>query len=411
MTRISLGQPVLNWRLLAAHLPMLLFACSSSSPAEPSSRCDADYPLVDPLEETKIFQGNADGYPVFRIPAAVTTESGVIVAFAEGRQTLEDPGAGLIDIVMKRSLDCGRTWVDFQVLAENGGGDAHNPTAVVAPDDQDNSLVWLFYGLRPASAGGEFDLPSGLGGDSARIFFRTSADDGLTWSEPREITEEVKDPSWAVTSTGPGQAIVTQWGNDFAPAGRILVPGWYHLEGETGPEGSFVFYSDDGGITWARGGLPEPISNEAQLVELTDGTILLDGRQNDGEESEVRYVFRSEDGGQGWGDAEGGLPMTPVMAGIERLSAVRSGEARDLLIHTGLAPDARFDVRVWLSDDEATTWTNETVVNPGFAQYSLVTILDDRTIGLVYESVESEPPTPGTNIRFSRFDLAWLHGD
>ena len=103
--------------------------------------------------------------------------------------------------------------------------------------------------------------------------------------------------------------------------------------------------------------------------------------------------------------------MTPVMAGIERLSAVRSGEARDLLIHTGLAPDARFDVRVWLSDDEATTWTNETVVNPGFAQYSLVTILDDRTIGLVYESVESEPPTPGTNIRFSRFDLAWLHGD
>ena len=396
----------MRWRLLLALSLAVLLACSTSSPAEPPPRCEADYPLDDPPERAKIFQGNDDGYPVFRIPAAVTTESGVIVAFAEGRQTLADPGAGRIDVVMKRSLDCGRTWVDFQILAENGEGDAHNPTAVVAPDDQGDSLVWLFYGLRPASPGGEFDLPSGLGEDSARVFFRTSADDGLTWGEPREITAEVKDPGWAVTSTGPGQAIVTRWGSDRAPAGRILVPGWYHLEGGTVPEGSFAFYSDDGGLTWVRGGLPEPISNEAQLVELTDGAILLDARQNDEEQSEARFVFRSEDGGESWGGAEEGLPMTPVMAGIERLSAVRSGDPLDLLIHTGVAPDSRFGVRVWLSEDEATTWKDETVVDPGFAQYSLVTILDDRTIGLVYESVESEPPTPGPNILFERFDVA-----
>ena len=98
----------------------------------------------------------------------------MLIAFSEGRQSVYDPGAGEIDVVMKRSVDCGRSWTDFQVLADNGDGDAHNPTAVVASDANGRSLVWLFYGLRPASPGGEFDLPSGLGSDSATLWVRTS---------------------------------------------------------------------------------------------------------------------------------------------------------------------------------------------------------------------------------------------
>jgi sialidase-1 len=380
--------------------------CSSGDAGQ--VRC-AEYELTEPPEVSAIFQGGRDGYPVFRIPAAVSTRSGVLLAFAEARQTLEDPGAGQIDVVMKRSFDCGRTWGDFRVLAENGDGDAHNPTAVVAFDSEGTSRVWLFYGLRPASAGGEFDLPAGLGPESARVFVRTSADDGASWSVPDEITDEVKDPTWAVTSTGPGQAIVTKWGNEDSPAGRILVPAWYHLEGETGPEGSFAFYSDDGGRSWDRAGVPEPRSNEAQLVELVDGTILMDARQNE-EEGTDRLVFRSLDGGQTWSSPEPGLPMTPIMAGIQRYSAERDGDERDLLVHTGVAPDQRFDVRVWLSDDEATSWTDETIVEPGFAQYSLATTLDDATLGLVYESASTDAENPGLTIRFARFDLAWVEG-
>jgi sialidase-1 len=398
-------------RRITSALVALLSACSSGGSSAPRPRC-ADYSIAETdVERATIFQGGEDGYPHYRIPAAVTTDSGVLVAFAEARQTTEDPGAGEIDVVMKRSLDCGRSWSGFQVLADNGSGDAHNPAAVVAPDHEGTSLVWLFYGLRPASAGGEFDLPAGLGPDSARVWFRTSPDDGETWSEPREITADVKDPTWAVTSPGPGQAIYTRWGNGEASPGRILVPGWYHLEGEPGPEGSFVFFSDDGGHTWARGGLPEPSSNEAQVMELTDGTILMDARQNVEAESNSRFEFRSTDGGMTWSGPNGGLPMTPIMSGIVRHSAERDGDDRDLLIHTGVAPDGRVDVRVWSSDDEAQTWAHETTIDPGFAQYSLAAILDDRTIGVVYESIETEPPLVGRlNILFARFDVAWVEG-
>ena len=103
-------------------------------------------------------------------------------------------------------------------------------------------------------------------------------------------------------------------------------------------------------------------------------------------------------------------PMTPIMAGIQRYSAERDGDERDLLVHTGVAPDQRFDVRVWLSDDEATSWTDETIVEPGFAQYSLATTLDDATLGLVYESASTDAENPGLTIRFARFDLAWVEG-
>lgn len=397
-------------RRLTLLLVALSTACSSTGAIEPAVRCGPEYAIDNStIEQVAVFVGGEDGYPVYRIPAAVTTETGVLVAFAEARQTTSDPGAGEIDVVMKRSLDCGRSWTGFQVLAENGEGDAHNPTAVVAPDAEGNSLVWLFYGSRPASPGGEFDLPPGLGPDSARVWFRTSDDGGVTWSTPREITADVKDPSWAVTSTGPGQAILTRWGNGQAPAGRILVPGWYHFEGQPGPAGSFVFYSDDGGLSWQRGGLPEPSTSEAQLVELTDGTILMDARPTADEDTEARYLFRSGDGGTSWSASEEGLAMARIMAGISRHSALRDGDSRDLLIHTGVAPEGRMDVRVWLSEDEAKSWTNETVIAPGFAQYSLTTILDDQTIGLVYESIETASPNIGRlNIRFARFKAAYL---
>jgi len=160
--------------------------------------------------------------------------------------------------------------------------------------------------------------------------------------------------------------------------------------------------------------LVEPSSNEAQLVELNDGVILMDARPNVEEDTGARYEFRSEDGGLTWSGPEEGLPMTRIMAGIVRHSAARDGDDRDLLIHSGVAPEGRFDVRVWLSEDEAESWTNETIIETGFKQYSLSTVLDDGSVGLVYESMGTEPPNAGRlNIRFARFDVAWieLEGD
>jgi len=57
--------------------------CSSGDSSEPPPRCGAAYAIGEPaVEQVTIFQGGEDGYPVYRIPAAVTTNTGALLAFA-----------------------------------------------------------------------------------------------------------------------------------------------------------------------------------------------------------------------------------------------------------------------------------------------------------------------------------------
>lgn len=388
---------------------------SASTTPKPDPRC-ASYPMANAaaLEDTIAFQGSADvqgpdKYPVFRIPSLVTTADGVLVAFAEARQSLSDPGAGQIAVVMKRSLDCGRTWSAVRVLADNGTGDAHNPTAVVVPGTDRESRLWLFYSQRPKSAGGESDIATGTGADSDTIWTRWSDDDGETWSAPRELTAAVKDPKWGIAAMGPGRAIVTRWGRGAASAGRIVVPAWYTQDGQAG---SFVFLSDDNGATWTRGGLPEPGTDESQVVELTDGALLLDARQGQATSDGKRRLFRSEDRGQTWSTGTPGIAMVPAMSSVIRYSATRDGDDRDRLLHSGLSTKGRSDARVWISHDEAQSWVDESILAPGFAQYTVLTKLDDGSIGMAYESLGADTAgISGFNIHFARFNLAQLHED
>ncbi|MFG2414285.1 sialidase family protein [Streptomyces goshikiensis] len=68
------------------------------------------------------FAAGADGYHCTRIPALVTTRSGALLAFAEGRVRGSE-GCGDVgdnDIVMKKSTDGGATWGPLKVLVGAG---------------------------------------------------------------------------------------------------------------------------------------------------------------------------------------------------------------------------------------------------------------------------------------------------
>ena len=62
--------------------------------------------------------------------------------------------------------------------------------------------------------------------------------------------------------------------------------------------------------------------------------------------------------------------------------------------------DTRVTVR--LSRDEGRSWPTGRVIEPGFFAYSSLTVLPDRSIGLLYEANDYE------KIVFARFDPAWL---
>jgi len=70
---------------------------------------------IEPLKEQVLYQRGWWGYNTFRIPALFETQSGVLLAFAEGRVNSASD-TGNIDMVLRRSLDSGRTWLPYQVV-------------------------------------------------------------------------------------------------------------------------------------------------------------------------------------------------------------------------------------------------------------------------------------------------------
>ncbi len=244
----------------------------------------------------------------------------------------------------------------------------------------------------------------------------SSADDGRTWSAPREIDCE---SSWAARghyATGPGVGIQLAKG---AHAGRLLVP-CDHRDGPDRNGGYFahVLFSDDHGETWRRADLAGPGANECQAAELEDGSLLLNMRMQTHYRG-CRAVARSRDGGETWSPLshDSNLPCPICQASFIRYSSAGAGGKSRLLFSNPAcagnpeAPDrkqykgerARMTVR--LSCDEGRTWPIARLIHPGPSAYSCLAALPNGEIGLLYEKGEGKLYE---RLSFARFPLDWL---
>jgi len=104
------------------------------------------------------------------------------------------------------------------------------------------------------------------------------------------ITTDVKQPDWTWYATGPGNGIQLR-------SGRLVIPCDHNLAGDDSRH-SHIIYSDDGGATWHIGGIAEAQTNESAVVELKDGSLLLNMRSYHGKNR--RAVQRSIDWGASW---------------------------------------------------------------------------------------------------------------
>ena len=131
-----------------------------------------------------VFVSGTEGYRSFRIPALIALPNGELLAFCEGRVN----GAndyGNIDMVMKRSTDRGQTWSPLQVVAEFGDLQLGNPAPVVDLTDLafPQGRIFLFYNT---GNNHESEIVKGHGIKSCG--YKTSIDNGATWSAPVDIT-------------------------------------------------------------------------------------------------------------------------------------------------------------------------------------------------------------------------------
>ncbi|MFD5073366.1 exo-alpha-sialidase [Streptomyces sp. NPDC058371] len=359
------------------------------------------------FEQHVLFRASQDpGYACFRIPAVVRTTEGTLLAFAEGR-VLNCGDSADIDIVVKRSTDGGRTWSPLQVV-NDGGGDTHgNPTPVVDRETGRILLAETYNTGRTDS--GSCSIPC-----DRTPHLQYSDDDGLSWSRPRDLSDEILPADWnSWYATGPVHGIQLTRGRH---AGRLV----FGVNTETW-NGSRVtanhaalITSDDGGDHWEVGATDSwPIADdgtfrqkpsEMTLTERTDGSVLVSGREQDGTDLGHRTQAVSRDGGDSFAAPFEDLPglYTPQVQG----SVLRLGD-RMLLACPG-DPDRRRTMMIRSSYDGGRTWESVdrgTVVTTDWSGYSDLVRVDGDTVGLLYEGGAVDARD---EIRFARFTEDWL---
>lgn len=337
------------------------------------------------LEQIEVWKAGTDGYHSYRIPALLVTRKGTILAFCEGRRNSRSD-AGDIDMLVKRSTDGGKTWSAQQVISDMGGDTIGNPCPV---EDRKNGRIWLPLTKNPGNLT-EREIEKDGARGTRTVWITSSADGGKTWDPPREITSTTKDPGWGWYATGPGNAIQLR-------SGRLVVP-CDHRRFAAQARHSHIIYSDDHGKSWKLGGSAQPDTNECAVVELNDGSLLLNMRSYAGKNR--RALARSTDGGLTWGKFR--LDET-LIEPVCQASFIRYDRKNLLFSNPASTKRERMTVRV--SKDEARSWAASRVLHEGPAAYSALAVLKGGRIGCLYERGEK---TAYDRITFAHFPLRWI---
>lgn len=333
--------------------------------------------------EVEVFSAGSEGYHTFRIPSAIVTARGTLLAFCEGR-TGGRGDAGDIDLVLKRSLDGGTTWRPLQVVWNDGPNTCGNPCPVL---DRTTGVLWLLLTWNRGDDP-EPKIIAGQSQDTRRVFVTRSTDDGLTWAKPQEITGSVKPTNWTWYATGPGAGVQIERG---LHAGRLVIP-CDHIEAGTKRYYSHLIFSDDHGASWQLGGRsPRDQVNECEVAELTGDRLLLNMRNYD-RRQRTRQVAISGDGGVSWSDQrhDPALLEPICQASLRRHSWPEAGR-QSVLLFSNPASTNRENLTVRASFDEGRTWPVSRVLHAGPAAYSCLVRLPDERIGCLYESGRQHP--------------------
>ncbi len=350
-------------------------------------------------QKVNVFVSGKDGYHTYRIPSVIVTQKGTLLAFCEGRKSGRGD-AGNIDLLMKRSTDGGKTWSARQVIWDDSGNTCGNPCPVV---DQETGTIWMLNTWNLGSDR-ESRIIAGRSKDTRRVFVYRSKDDGRTWSRPEDITRVVKRPEWGWYATGPGVGIQLRRG---ARKGRLVIPcDNSSLKHPDHKYASHAVFSDDGGKTWKLSREIRPACNECQVVELTDGTLMMNMRSYSGKG--CRAVATSSDGGETWSKIRhaADLPESVCQASFLRYSALDAGGSKNRLLFSNPAVTrGRTRMTVRVSYDEGKTWPVSRLLHAGPAAYSCLTRLPNGDVGCLYEAGARHPYE---TIVFASFRLDWL---
>lgn len=349
----------------------------------------------------RIYAPGEKGSKSYRIPAIITAKDGSLVIATDRRKDNSTDLPEDIDVIVNRSTDGGKTWSDAITIARGTGRYQGYGDAALARTQEEGGLICIFVG-----GTGFFESTSEV---SNRTYICKSSDNGQTWTEPKDITDQL-------FGKGCSDSVRHDWHGSFCASGAGLLgcDGTVYFVSavrETAARGiadisNYVYYSRDNGETWhVSSCVKQDNGNEAKIVELNDGTLLVSIRN---QHKGPRYYATSKDKGQSWSGIEEWPEMVePGCDGdIIYYTSIKEGYDKNRMLHSVPAhPSKRENVSVYLSYDEGKTWPVVKSICPVGSAYSSLCILEDGTIGAY---VEVEDGLGYYSMYFVNFSLDWL---
>ena len=360
-----------------------------------------------------------DSVHTYRIPGLATSNKGTLLAVYDVRREKGGDLQGNIDIGLSRSLDKGQHWEPMQIVLDmktygnlpekfNGVSDA---SVLVDKNTNDIYIAGLWMhgvinkegtwveGLNDKSKDWNHQWRNkgsqpGLSIKQTSQFLVTkSSDDGKTWGKPINLTKMCKDPKWWLLAPAPGHGITLKDGTLVFPTqGRD----------EEGLPFSNITYSKDSGKTWKTSNAASHDTTESMAVELSDGSVMLNMRDNkNGNEKgdkNGRSIAVTTNLGDTWTEhvtSNGTLIEPKCMASIHRHKYKDTeGNPKSILLFSN--PNSKFKRHkqtIKVSFDDGLTWPEKywTELDAGKGSgYSCLTSVDENTIGILYEGSQAQ---------------------
>lgn len=398
----------------------------------------------------------------YRIPSIIKTKSGVLVACADERFFTCRDNPNRIDKVVRRSLDNGLTWQEQTVAVEEVGDSMKDASAAIDPCmlyDDNSDTIFMLYSHTPAGIGilnckkgtgqdgdgnlylydgkkrytlkgeklfdkegkevegyvvkengdliyngesvGNYKLNSGKLKElrTSHLCIISSSDDGLTWSQPRNISYQVKEKYMSFFGAGPGVGITVKEGKY---KGRIIFPVYYNVVEHGGilMLSACVIYSDDHGVTWHRGKspnqtrkhgifpvnhrlvMPNDMITEAQLIECEGGRLKLFMRNHSSKRLIATAI--SDDGGVTWQDYKHHPQLTHCICQCSVIVGDDGGKPVTIFLNAADSK-VRHNGVIRLSYDYGETFVYSKLIKEGEFVYSSMVWLGDGKVGILYE--------------------------
>lgn len=338
---------------------------------------------------------NDDNVHTYRIPALATGPDGTLYSVYDMRRRKSRDLQEDIDIGLSRSVDAGANWEPVRVIMDMGefNGKPQEENGVSDPGivvDQKTGEIFVFAVWMWGKPGkhqwnDDGSEPGFEIGKSAQLMMVKSRDKGLTWSKPENLTRKLKRAAWWLLAPAPQQGI-------NLPDGTLVLPA--QGRDEKGVPFATIMVSRDHGANWTVGEPAFSGGNECQAVQLLDGSIMLNMR-NDHER--FRAVFTTSDLGRTWREHETNRKtlIEPNCNGsICRVDWKRGAETRHLLLFANPhSQKARTHHTVQVSFDDGKTWPgkNHLLLDEGRGRgYPSLSRIGEDHVGIVYEGSQAD---------------------